>query len=90
MTAPNATRRPSTHRTAGRSSAVGGTLLGVFIGIVVGLGLAAGVAYWLMRNNPAIRFPSPAGSAQEAPHDAAAVAKGGDTDKPRFDFYKIL
>ena len=90
MTAPTATRRPSTHRAARRSSAVGGTLLGVFIGIVVGLGLAAGVAYWLMRNNPAIRFPSPAGSAQEPPQDASAAAKGGESDKPRFDFYKIL
>ncbi|HEV2219180.1 MAG TPA: SPOR domain-containing protein [Casimicrobiaceae bacterium] len=90
MTAPIATRRPSTHRAARRSSAVGGTLLGVFIGIVVGLGLAAGVAYWLMRNNPAIRFPSAAGSAQEPPQDASAAAKGGDADKPRFDFYKIL
>ncbi|MBU6483866.1 MAG: SPOR domain-containing protein [Betaproteobacteria bacterium] len=90
MTAPTATRRPSTHRAARRSSAVGGTLLGVFIGIVVGLGLAAGVAYWLMRNNPAIRFPSPAGSAQEPPQDASAAAKSGDADKPRFDFYKIL
>ncbi len=90
MTEPTATRRPSTHRAARRSSAVGGTLLGVFIGIVVGLGLAAGVAYWLMRNNPAIRFPSPTGDAQQPPQDATAAAKGGDADKPRFDFYKIL
>ena len=90
MTAPSASRRSSTQHPARRSSAVGGTLLGVFIGIVVGLGLAAGVAYWLMKNNPAIRPPSLSGSEQPASPDAAAVAKGGDAGKPRFDFYKIL
>jgi cell division protein FtsN len=90
MTASTATRRPSTHRAARRSSAVGGTLLGVFIGIVVGLGLAAGVAYWLMRNNPAIRPPLLSSNAPAPAQDATAVTKGGDSDKPRFDFYKIL
>ena len=90
MTAPSASRRSSTQHPARRSSAVGGTLLGVFIGIVVGLGLAAGVAYWLMKNNPAIRPPSLSRSEQPAAPDAAAVAKGGDAGKPRFDFYKIL
>ena len=90
MTAPSASRRSSAQRPARRSSAVGGTLLGVFIGIVVGLGLAAGVAYWLMKNNPAIRPPSLTKSEQPSAPDAAAVAKGGDAGKPRFDFYKIL
>jgi cell division protein FtsN len=90
MTAPSPSRRSSAQRPARRSSAVGGTLLGVFIGIVVGLGLAAGVAYWLMKNNPAIRPPLLSKSEQPAAPDAAATAKGGDAGKPRFDFYKIL
>ncbi|MGE5668771.1 MAG: SPOR domain-containing protein [Betaproteobacteria bacterium] len=90
MTASTATRRTSTHRAARRNSAIGGTLLGVFIGIVVGLGLAAGVAYWLMRNNPAIRPPLLSSNAPAPAQDAGSVAKGGDSDKPRFDFYKIL
>jgi cell division protein FtsN len=69
-------------------SALGGTLLGVFIGIVVGLGMAATVAYWLMKNNPALTLPSLTQDAHEAPRGAAKVAKADD--KPRFDFYKIL
>jgi cell division protein FtsN len=90
MTAPTASRRPSANRPARRSSAFGGTLLGVFIGIVVGLGLAAGVAYWLMKNNPAIRPPSLSMGARGPAGDTAAMAKGTEADKPRFDFYKIL
>ena len=69
-------------------SALGGTLLGVFIGIVVGLGMAATVAYWLMKNNPALPLPSLGHDATEPARAAAKVAKSDD--KPRFDFYKIL
>jgi cell division protein FtsN len=75
-------------RTPQRHSALGGTLLGVFIGIVVGLGMAASVAYWLMKNNPALPLPSFSRDAHEVPRDAAKVSKADD--KPRFDFYKIL
>ena len=56
MNASTATRRLPP-RTPHRRSAVGGTLLGVFIGIIVGLGMAATVAYWLMKNNPALPLP---------------------------------
>lgn len=63
-------------------------MVGVFIGIVVGLGMAATVAYWLMKNNPALPLPSLARDAPEAPRGAGKVAKADD--KPRFDFYKIL
>jgi cell division protein FtsN len=69
----------------------GGTLLGVFIGLVLGLGLAAGVAYFVAKAN------SPyAQAAKDAVRDTARDSgKGGKTDtaasdKPRFDFYKIL
>ena len=90
MTASTVSRRPSLPRTPQRHSALGGTLIGVFIGIVVGLGLAATVAYWLMKNNPALPLPSLGRDAHEAPRDANAKVAKADADKPRFDFYKIL
>jgi cell division protein FtsN len=66
-------------------------LLGVFVGIVIGIGLAAGVAYYLMRNNPALQ-PSVASRAErDTPKDTKAGTKDAATpEKPRFDFYKIL
>jgi cell division protein FtsN len=81
-------RRALPPRTPHRRSAIGGTLLGVFIGIVVGLVMAASVAYWLMKNNPALSMPSLTRDAEPA-REAAKVARA-DPDKPRFDFYKIL
>jgi cell division protein FtsN len=88
MTATPGTRRQSIARTPRRHGAIGGTLIGVFIGIIVGLGMAATVAYWLMKNNPALPMPSFSRDAHEPARDAAKVAKADD--KPRFDFYKIL
>ena len=76
---------------ASRRTGTGGTLLGVFIGLVLGLGLAAGVAYYLMRANGP--FPTQGGSkdARELPGKVAKADKGdAGPDKPRFDFYKIL
>ena len=75
-------------RTPQPRGAFGGTLVGVFIGIIVGLGLAASVAYWLMKNNPALPMPTFSRDANAPAADAAKVAKADD--KPRFDFYKIL
>jgi len=50
------------------------------------LGMAAGVAFWLMRNNPAFQTQN----MREPAKDAAKVAKA-EAEKPnRFDFYKIL
>ena len=86
MTARPARNRPVA-RAPQRHGALGGTLVGVFIGIVVGLGMAATVAYWLMKNNPALPLPSLTRDAQE-PARGAKAAKGDE--KPRFDFYKIL
>jgi cell division protein FtsN len=73
----------------GRRSDAGGTLLGVFIGLILGLGLAAAVAFWLMR------APSPYQASSNARDSAREPAKAGRNDagaveKPRFDFYKIL
>ena len=88
MASISATRRAAPARTP--HSAFGGTLVGIFIGIVVGLGMAATVAYWLMKNNPALPIPSLSRDTREAPQDAAAKIAKADADKPRFDFYKIL
>ncbi len=70
-----------------RRSGAGGTLLGIFIGIVVGLGLAAGVAFWLIRHSPTVQ--AVAKDARDASRDARGATPGA-ADKPRFDFYKIL
>ena len=89
MTALTASRRPSLPRTPQRHSALGGTLIGVFIGIVVGLGLAATVAYWLMKNNPALPMPSLRGATDSAKDGPIKPAKA-EPDKLKLDFYKIL
>ncbi len=86
--------RPLSRAPSPRYRGAGGTLLGVFIGLVLGLGLAAGVAYYLMRAGSP--FPVTTGS-REAPRDPTKLARTDrvdkvdpTADKPRFDFYKIL
>ena len=86
-------RRPPPRRSSRptRRSGAGGTLFGIFVGIVVGLGLAAGVAFWLLRNNPSVQLPALAKEGREAARDSVASgAQKSASDKPRFDFYKIL
>jgi cell division protein FtsN len=85
-----AQRRSSANVRGSRRGDAGGTLIGVFIGLVLGLGLAAGVAYYLMRANGP--FPASAQAGKEAPRDASRTAKvePAASEKPRFDFYKIL
>jgi len=72
-----------------RKSGAGGTLLGIFIGIALGLALAAAVAFYLLRSgNP---YQAGAASSARETKDAARTAKSdAGTEKPRFDFYKIL
>jgi cell division protein FtsN len=74
---------------------------GMLVGIVVGVGMAAGVAWYLMKSpspflqkgqltvNPptdAAKSPPPAGT--KVPNAQPAVS--GDNGKPRFEFYKVL
>ena len=69
----------------------GGTLLGVFIGLVLGLAIAAAVAYFLGRSGLTTPLPTPGGAkepARGARPDLGAAAPA--SEKPRFDFYKIL
>jgi cell division protein FtsN len=68
----------------------GGTLLGIFIGLIIGLGMAASVAFWLMKNNPAFQSPVSASNAREPVKEPSRTAKNDASEKPRFDFYKIL
>jgi cell division protein FtsN len=73
----------------------GGSLFsGIMIGIIVGLVAAAGVALWVDRSNPfkereqAAVIPPVTQPAKPAPTVSAPATT--DSDKPRFDFYKIL
>jgi len=79
----NARSKPSPQR------ARGSTLLGIFVGVIIGLGMAAAVAFWLMKNNPAF-VPAQGATSREAAKDATRTAKNDAPEKPRFDFYKIL
>jgi cell division protein FtsN len=81
----------ASRRRVSRSHGRGGTLLGVFIGLVVGLGLAAGVAYFVAKANSPYAVQA-AKDVRDAGRDPAKAAKPDTsaTDKPRFDFYKIL
>jgi len=49
--------------------------------------MAAGVAFWLMRNNPAFQAQN---NVREPAKEAAKAARADAVEKPRFDFYKIL
>ncbi|HEY7901843.1 MAG TPA: SPOR domain-containing protein [Casimicrobiaceae bacterium] len=77
---------------APRQRAAGGTLLGIFIGLVMGLVLAAGVAYYLMGGRSVYQSQvNSQKNVREPAADAAKLAANDKaSDKPRFDFYKIL
>jgi len=88
-------------RSSAPSRSGGGLMLGIFIGLLLGLGIALGVAFYLNKTPlPFIGKTKPA-ETKDAKGDAAkppAVAgmpqggakEGDKTDKPKFDFYKIL
>lgn len=95
MTARNArrTRSAATTARATRKSGAGGTLLGLFIGIALGLGLAAAVAFYLMKAGNPYQATTPGKEpVRESARDPAKATKSepGAAEKPRFDFYKIL
>ncbi len=81
---------------ASRSKSSGGFLLGMFVGLIMGLATALGIAFYLnktpipfMTKKPAPEKPAGAGK----PPDIAGMPSSKAppvTDKPKFDFYKIL
>jgi cell division protein FtsN len=89
-TSPRPAPAPARRRASRRNDA-GGTLIGVFIGLVLGLGLAAGVAYYLMKANGPFPAQSGARESRDVVREGPKAAKAdAASDKPRFDFYKIL
>ena len=91
--------KPRKRSNASRRKSGGGTLIGLFLGLVIGVLLAGGVV-WYIHRTPAPfatkaqppQTQTPTGTPQ-AP--IALPGKPGDpapapSDKPRFDFYKIL
>ena len=95
--------KPAKHsaRSASPGRSGGNLMLGIFIGLVIGLGIALGVAFYLSKAPlPFLGKAKPAetkdGKAEPAKPAAVAGmpqggAKEGDkTDKPKYDFYKIL
>lgn len=78
-------------------------LTGVLIGMVIGVGMAAGLAWYIMKSpspfvqkEPAIAKPpadvvKPAAPAVTAASSVPAAAASGVVDgKPRFEFYRVL
>jgi len=83
--------RPSRTPPRSRSAGRGGTLLGVFIGLVLGLAIAAAVAYFLGRSGLTTPLAAPGGAKEPSRNAKPELgAAGAATEKPRFDFYKIL
>jgi hypothetical protein len=75
-----------------RKTGRGGTVIGIFIGLVLGLTIAAAVAFYLGKSG----LTSPLGGsgvAKDTPrggHNELQPPVAAATEKPRFDFYKIL
>ena len=96
--------KPRKRSNASRRTSGGGTLIGLFVGLVIGVLAAAGVV-WYIHKTPvpfSNRMQPPAPSAPQQQQQTgtpqtplALPGKPGDpipqpSDKPRFDFYKIL
>jgi len=91
--------KPRKRSAPARKKAGGGMLVGIFLGLVIGVLAAAGVVWYIFKT------PAPfANNGQAAPASLPTGANGGpvalpgkpgdavpdNSDKPRFDFYKIL
>lgn len=90
---------------SGKSRPGGSLLIGIFIGLLLGLGMAVGVAWYMNRTpipfvtkvkpaeksaNPALPEPGTTPAATSTPGGGLPPPAGQATDKPHFDFYKIL
>lgn len=68
----------------------GGTILGIFIGLVLGLAVGAGVFYYISRTPSPFQTDGGATKTAPAPSGGPSPSAVGTSEKPRFDFYKIL
>ena len=96
--------KPRKRSNTSRRKSGGGTLIGLFVGLVIGVLVAAGVVWYIHKtpvpfsNKTPPSAPSAPQQQQQPGTPAAPLAlpgKPGDpvpqsSDKPRFDFYKIL
>ena len=88
--------RPTAPATRRRSE--GNFLVGIFVGVVIGLGVALAIAFYL--NKTPIPFLAKSNPKDEKPPATKGTSIAGlpqgsstpapSTDKPKFDFYKIL
>ena len=69
-------------------------MAGILVGMVIGVGLAAGIAWYMMKSPTPFLQKAPladklpaSSSSQSPPAGAADTEVGG---KPRFEFYKVL
>jgi cell division septation protein DedD len=88
MTRNAANRRRTVLRS--RKAGRGGTVIGIFIGLILGLTIAAAVAFYLGKTG----LTSPIGpsvGAKDSPRGGRNELQApAASEKPRFDFYKIL
>ena len=98
--------KPAKHstRSASPGRSGGSLMLGIFIGLVIGLGIALGVAFYLSKaplpflgksNKPDAKDAKAVPGEPAKPPVVAGMPQGGakegdKSDKPKFDFYKIL
>ena len=74
----------------------GSMLLGIMIGLVIGLAIALGVAWYINKMPSPFTAKTPAPAPKADAPKPAATPKAAEppaqtaTEKPRFDFYKIL
>src|SRR5262245_33947037 len=94
----------SRYMTATRKSSEGSFVLGIFVGLLIGLAVALDVAFYLNRTPvpftvakpkdekaaPAGKSPAIPGLPQGAAAGTQTAAAPSGTEKPKFDFYKIL
>ncbi len=84
-------------RTTGNSTPARGSslLTGILIGMIIGVGMAAALAWFIMKSpSPFTQkdavVAKPTAAQEAAPVANAPAAGAADGDKPRFEFYKVL
>ena len=77
-------------------------LTGILVGMVIGVGMAAGLAWYIMKSpspfvqkepviaKPPVDIAKPVAPAGNATPNVPAAASGVVDGKPRFEFYKVL